>query len=307
MMATEDTEAIRLNEARDLIASQTLFVNANFAVWSVETDCGGLEPEEIWRETEWLRSELLRTNRNDREHMIMSLYQSLAKKYKGKVDNVSRTVMCIMLLFANRLVVAKKDQESNPNQKVIRAIVRVLSSKMVDDGLKESMVKMLARIDMDGTDNEKKGREIPWDVDILADDPDWADQMKAVLATYADKAEAILIRNAGDAFDAIWEELAGDNLFASEMRVSSLGQNYNLKLLFAVYGLMLNAGIYTSQVKGAQSIAKVVGLNPTFNKKDNHYSKDYFNPNEIEKCTQGIKSQQMLDLVKRIIKKHTTK
>ena len=60
---------IYLNEARDLM-DETLYVNALHAIWRVEADCGGLDSIEVWRETEWLREEMLKTKRQNRQHMV---------------------------------------------------------------------------------------------------------------------------------------------------------------------------------------------------------------------------------------------
>ena len=60
---------IDLNEARDLM-NETLYVNALHAIWRVEADCGGLTPVDVWKETEWLREEMLKTKSQDRQDMV---------------------------------------------------------------------------------------------------------------------------------------------------------------------------------------------------------------------------------------------
>ena len=295
---------IDLNEARDLM-DETLYVNALHAIWRVESDCGGLTSQEVWNETEWLREEMLKTKREYRQHMVETLYLNLKRKYTEKTTNVDKTVMCVMMLFADRLITAKKDQSQNPNKEIIRRIVMVLCSKIKDDAdLKKDMATMLALMDKAGTENEEKGRMIPWGLDILADDPDWSIQLKAVFKKYADMADPLIQGHLLVSFSALWDELAEDSQFAAEMKTSTLGQNFNLQLLFNVYGL-LHPNFYNTKV-GIATIAKTVGANPNARNEDKCYSRGYFTPREIENFKHAIKSQQLLDHINQIIQKHYT-
>lgn len=300
-MTTIDNE-IDLNETRDLF-DETLYVNALHAIWRVETDCGGLDCNEVWRATEWMRKEMLKTKRQDRQYMVEILYQELKKKYNGKTTNVDKTVMCIMLLFADRLITAHEDQSQNPNHELIRRIIMVVCTKIKDDAeLKKSLALMLAEMDKAGTENEEKGRMIPWGLDILADDPDWSIQLNAVFKKYADMADPLIQGHLLVSFGALWDELAEDSQFAAEMKTSTLGQNFNLQLLFNVYGL-LHPNFYNTKV-GIATIAKTVGANPNARGVNKHYSRGYFTPHEVERFDHAIKSQQLLDHIKGIIQKH---
>lgn len=300
-MTTIDNE-IDLNEARDLL-DETLYVNALHAIWRVETDCNGLDCNEVWRATEWMRKQMLKTKRQDRQYMVEILYQELKKKYNGKTTNVDKTVMCIMMLFADRLITANKDQSQNPNHELIRRIIMVVCTKIKDDAeLKKSLALMLTEMDKAGTENEEKGRMIPWGLDILADDPDWSIQLKAVFKKYADMADPLIQGHLLVSFGILWDELAEDSQFAAEMKTSTLGQNFNLQLLFNVYGL-LHPNFYNTKV-GIATIAKTVGANPNARGVNKHYSRGYFTPHEIERFDHAIKSQQLLDHIKGIIQKH---
>ena len=302
-MTTIDNE-IDLNEARDLL-DETLYVNALHAIWRVETDCNGLDCNEVWRATEWMRKEMLRTKRQDRQYMVEILYQELKKKYNGKTTNVDKTIMCIMMLFADRLITANKDQSQNPNHELIRRIVMVVCTKIKDDAeLKKSLALMLTEMDKAGTENEEKDRMIPWGLDILADDPDWSIQLKAVFKKYADMADPLIQGHLLVSFGTLWNELAEDSQFAAEMKTSTLGQNFNLQLLFNVYGL-LHPNFYNTKVVIA-TIAKTVGANPKAQNKDKCYSRGYFTPREIERFDHAIKTQQLLDHINLIIQKHYT-
>ena len=260
-------------------------------------------PFEVWRATEWMRKEMLKTKRQDRQYMVEILYQELKKKYNGKTTNVDKTVMCIMMLFADRLITAHEDQSQNPNHELIRRIIMVVCTKIKDDTeLKKSLALMLAEMDKAGTENEEKGRMIPWGLDILADDPDWSIQLKAVFKKYADMADPLIQGHLLVYFGALWDELAEDSQFAAEMKTSTLGQNFNLQLLFNVYGL-LHPNFYNTKV-GIATIAKTVGANPNARGVNKHYSRGYFTPHEVERFDHAIKSQQLLDHIKGIIQKH---
>ena len=295
---------IYLNEARDLM-DETLYVNALHAIWRVEADCGGLDSIEVWRETEWLREEMLKTKRQNRQHMVETFYLHLKRKYTEKTTNIDKTVMCIMMLFANRLITANKDQSKNPNYELIRRIVKVVSNKIKEDAdLKKNLVIMLTEMDKAGTEYEEKGHMIPWGLNILADDPDWSIQLKAVFKKYADMADPLIQGHLLVSFGTLWNELAEDSQFAAEMKTSTLGQNFNLQLLFNVYGL-LHPNFYNTKV-GIATIAKTVGANPKAQNKDKCYSRGYFTPREIERFDHAIKTQQLLDHINLIIQKHYT-
>ena len=105
-------------------------------------------------------------------------------------------------------------------------------------------------------------------------------------------------------FGTLWNELAEDSQFAAEMKTSTLGQNFNLQLLFNVYGL-LHPNFYNTKV-GIATIAKTVGANPNARNEDKCYSRSYFTPREIKNFKQAITPQQLLDHINQIIHKHYT-
>lgn len=304
----DDLQLHQLNLSRDLM-QHAQYINAIHAVWSIETDKGGLPLSKLWEETEWMRHQMLLTQRDNRPFIVADLYGALKQHAEGaKSQCVERSVMCIMMLFALRLVTASKKKDDNPNAKVIRAIVRMLAEKMnTNEERMEEMKRLLQTIDKDGDENERDGSAIvEMGVDILADDADWQQNLLAIVETYIQKADKLIDRQMSDAFDAVWEDLLRDSQFIAEMRESSLGENFNLKLLFNVFGLM-HPDYYKSTCRGALTIAREVGANPTLKDQTHHYSKDYFNKYEIEKLNQGFKTDQLLEHVISIIDKHKKK
>lgn len=296
---------VRLYQSRDLMQNAQ-YINATHAVWSIETDKGGLPLPKLWEETEWLREQMLLTQREMRPFIVADLYGALKQRVeKAGSECVERSVMCIMMLFALRLVTASKKKEDNPNAKVIRAIVRMLSEKMnANPERMEDMKRLLNIMDADGDRNEEDGSAIvEMGVDILADAADWQMRLRAIVEEYTEKADKLIDRRMYEAFDAVWEELLQDSRFTEEMRLSSLGKDYNLNLLFNVFGLM-HPEYYNSNCRGAATIARYVGANPCKKKPDRCYAPGYFNKNEIEKLKYGFKTDELLEHVKGIIQKH---
>ena len=301
----DDLQLSQLNLSRDLMQNAQ-YVNATHAISVIETDKGGLPLSAIWEGTEWLCSQMLLTDQQMRPFLIPDLYAAL-KKYAveaGSKDE-ERSVMCIMMLFALRLTTASKNKEDNPNAKLIRAIVRLLVGKMKENEERmDEMKRLLKTIDVDGDDNERDGTAVvQMGVDILEADADWKSDLRAIVQTYINKADSLVDYQMSEAFDAVWEELLEDNRFVEEMKEPSLKQSFNLNLLFNVFGLMF-PDYYKSTCRGASTIAKAVGADPTMKDKDHHYSKDYFSIYQIEKLKHGFKSDDLLNHVKGIIHKH---
>ena len=301
----DDLQLSQLNLSRDLMQNAQ-YINATHAISEIETDKGGLPLSAIWEGTEWLCSQMLLTDRLKRPFLIPDLYAAL-KKYAADAGSQceERSVMCIMMLFALRLTTASKNKEDNPNAKLIRAIVRLLVGKMKESEERmDEMKRLLQTIDADGDDNERDGTAVvQMGVDILEADADWKSDLRAIVQTYIDKADSLVDYRMSDNFDAVWEELLEDGRFVEAMKEPSLKQTFNLNLLFNVFGLMYPE-YYKSTCRGASTIAKAVGADPTLKDKDHHYSKDYFSIYQIDKLKHGFKSEDLLNHVKGIIHKH---
>ena len=79
--------------------------------------------------------------------------------------------MCILLIFALRLIKAADTIEANPHSKVIREIVRLVGYRAQHDPQIMAALKQLVQpIDDDGDRNEKDGLVVPFGDDILKSD-----------------------------------------------------------------------------------------------------------------------------------------
>lgn len=254
------------------------YQNAVFAIRQIETDRGGLTLREIWEETEKLREELLGVEKELRDSYLIDHLPVPEKVYHSK--DPMRTQMCVLTLFALRLIRANSDLEKNPHQHIIRAIVRLVLER--ED--KEIFYRLLETINRDGDANEARGNIVEFGVDILAPEPEWSEQLRAIVERYKEKAYEANIIAYGAAneahFEDIWEALLQDDWFVAEMSHPTLEQPFNLKLLFNVYGMIYRSvpSVYnTWKVKGGQSLARTIGYNPNARGKNKCYTKEYFN------------------------------
>lgn len=260
------------------------YQNAVFAIRRIETDRGGLTLRQIWEETEKLRERLIGVEGELRDCYLLDWLPNPVKAYEGSSTNPVRTQMCVLILFALRLIKAERDQAKNPHRELIRAIVRLVGERAKEEAsLMEDLCKLMRTIDQDGDANEAKGKVVEFGVDILAPDKEWSEQLREIVERYKGKAYEAGIIAYGAAnearFEAIWEALLQDDWFVAEMRHPTLEQPFNLKLLFNVYGMIYRCArvIYTLKIRGGQSLAKAFGENPNATGKNKPYSKDYFN------------------------------
>ena len=184
--------------------------------------------------------------------------------------------MCILILFALRLIKAERDQEKNPHREIIRAIVRLVGERAKQEAaLMEDLRRLIRVIDQDGDANEAKGKVVEFGVDILQQ-KNWSEELRTIVERYKKGAyEAGIIANEA-LFESIWEALLQDNWFVAEMRAPRLEQPFNLRLLFNAYGMIFRrvpSVYYASKIRGGQSLAKRIGEKEG----GRPYSKDYFN------------------------------
>lgn len=274
-MKADENNEMQTQKAHDFL-KDVQYQNAVFAIRQIETDRGGLTLREIWVETEKLRERLLGVEGELRDSYLIDWLPNPEKAYGGVSKHPVRTQMCVLILFALRLIKAERDQEKNPHREIIRAIVRLVGERAKQEAaLMEDLRRLIRVIDQDGDANEAKGKVVEFGVDILQQ-KNWSEELRTIVERYKKKAyEAGIIANEA-LFESIWEALLQDNWLVAEMRAPSLEQPFNLRLLFNVYGMIFRrvpSVYYASKIRGGQSLAKRIGEKEG----GRPYSKDYFN------------------------------
>ncbi|MCI7781586.1 MAG: hypothetical protein MR544_00505 [Parabacteroides sp.] len=274
-MKADENNEMQTQKAHDFL-KDVQYQNAVFAIRQIETDRDGLTLREIWEETEKLRERLLGVEGELRDSYLIDWLPNPEKAYGGTSKHPVRTQMCILILFALRLIKAERDQEKNPHREIIRAIVRLVGERAKQEAaLMEDLRRLIRVIDQDGDANEAKGKVVEFGVDILQQ-KNWSEELRTIVERYKKEAyEAGIIANKA-LFESIWEALLQDNWFVAEMRAPSLEQPFNLRLLFNVYGMIFRrvpSVYYASKIRGGQSLAKRIGEKEG----GRPYSKDYFN------------------------------
>lgn len=274
-MKADENNEMQTQKAHDFL-KDVQYQNAVFAIRQIETDRDGLTLREIWEETEKLRERLLGVEGELRDSYLIDWLPNPEKAYEGISKHPVRTQMCILILFALRLIKAERDQEKNPHREIIRAIVRLVGERAKQEAaLMEDLRRLIRVIDQDGDANEAKGKVVEFGVDILQQ-KNWSEELRTIVERYKKKAyEAGIIANEA-LFESIWEALLQDNWFVAEMRAPSLEQPFNLRLLFNAYGMIFRrvpSVYYASKIRGGQSLAKRIGEKEG----GRPYSKDYFN------------------------------
>lgn len=274
-MKADENNEMQTQKAHDFL-KDVQYQNAVFAIRQIETDRDGLTLREIWEETEKLRERLLGVEGELRDSYLIDWLPNPEKAYGGISKHPVRTQMCVLILFALRLIKAERDQEKNPHREIIRAIVRLVGERAKQEAaLMEDLRRLIRVIDQDGDANEAKGKVVEFGVDILQQ-KNWSEELRTIVERYKKKAyEAGIIANEA-LFESIWEALLQDNWFVAEMRAPSLEQPFNLRLLFNVYGMIFRrvpSVYYASKIRGGQSLAKRIGEKEG----GRPYSKDYFN------------------------------
>ena len=274
-MKADENNEMQTQKAHDFL-KDVQYQNAVFAIRQIETDRDGLTLREIWEETEKLRERLLGVEGELRDSYLIDWLPNPEKAYGGISKHPVRTQMCVLILFALRLIKAERDQEKNPHREIIRAIVRLVGERAKQEAaLMEDLRRLIRVIDQDGDANEAKGKVVEFGVDILQQ-KNWSEELRTIVERYKKKAyEAGIIANEA-LFESIWEALLLDEWFVSRMSQKSLEQPFNLRLLFNVFGMIFRrmpSVYYASEIKGGQSLARSIGKKED----DKFYSKDYFN------------------------------
>ena len=296
---------------------------------SIESQKGGLYPVEVWSEVLRLEDELKTAPRRDK--FIAEQRTRLENKYRKIVINqagasidrtkedAERSVMCVLLALAMHLQ-AYPDDKPNPHTSLIRRIY-----KMVLEYSPELTMAIAEAYNRGEDEEEEAGYFVPPHDPLKVDEePHISPELQPLkerteeifdfyASTLANSPGCLCSKYTKDEFYAIWDDLANDVTIIRHMQETSsrmkitlkddlqqketASQNdYNLKLVLNMIGLMREPGIVTKTTEQ---------LNDIFFK---DVKTKYFKPKEIVKvgtANSGIKDEAMLEVIRQIIKRHT--
>lgn len=296
----------------------------------IESQKGGLYPVEVWAEVLRLESELKTATRRDK--FIAEQRTRLENKYRKIVinkagDSIDRTkkeaersVMCVLLALAMHLL-ACPDDKPNPHTQLIRRIY-----KMVLEYDRELTMTIAEAYNCGEDEEEEAGFMVPPHDPLKEDEkpqmsPELQARQKRTLEifdfysnTLADTPDCLCSNYTPEKFYDIWDDLANEESIINHMQEQNSRikatlkddltkettlpktNDYNLKLVLNIIGLLREYGIVTKTTEQLNSIFFT------------DVKTKYFKPNEIRKVGtthSGIKDEAMLGLIRQIILLHT--
>ena len=296
---------------------------------SIESQKGGLYPVEVWSEVLRLEVELKTAPRMDK--FIAEQRTRLENKYRKIVinqrgDSIDRTkeeaersVMCVLLALAMHLL-ACPDDKPNPHTLLIKRIYKMVLeydpeltmaiAEAYNSGEDEEEAAGFLVLPHDPLEDEEKP-QIPPELQPLKERIEVIFDFYA--STLANSRNCLGSNYTPDEFYAIWDDLANETTIIKQMQETSsriiitlkedlpekeaASQNdYNLKLVLNIIGLMRECGIVTKTTEQLNSMFFT------------DVKTKYFKLKEIEKIgnsDSGIKDEAMLELIRIIIKRYT--
>ena len=271
------------------------FVNVVDALTKIETQQGGLTPEELWQHAIDLLESLKFVSRP--EITVKRMFSHIVNELKGQLtkrsqQQIEHTAYCI--LFCAVYILCAHDEEPDPNQEIIDNICEVLSHMPDIAPLFEDVEKM-------EDEQEAKGHTVV-PHNVLA---------KPHKETAKEAAERIMrllqqdiispivsakyVQSAYKAeFEKIWEDILADDTLLEIMRNEEFNKTYNLKLALNILALMT----YNQKVI---SVSNNKLNNLLFPDSSGHYK--YFSI-EIGNTYSAFSSSSEQAMVKSIIEKH---
>ncbi len=296
---------------------------------SIESQRGGLYSVEVWSEVLRLEDELKTAPRRDKfiaeqRTRLGNKYRKIIINQKGESidrskEDAERSVMCVLLALAMHLL-ACPDDKPNPHDLLIKRIY-----KMVLEYDPKMTLDIAEAYNRGEDEDEAIGFMVP-PHDPLEDEE--KSQIPQKLQAAKEHTEKIFdfyastlagtpgcLRNNYTEYDFyhIWDDLAKEITIIKQMQKSSsriritlkddlpykeaaIKDDYNLKLVLNIIGLMQEAGIVIKNTEQLNSLF----FTDTKTK--------YFKLKEIEKvgtADSGIEDEAMLKLIRQIIERHT--
>ena len=220
--------------------SDQQFVNVADALTKLETQQGGMTPEEIWDYAVKLLESLKHVSRPEITVKRMFTYITCRLKEQfpqSDVQKIEHTAYCIM--FCAVYILCANEEKPDPNQEIIENICEMLS-QMPD------IVPLFEYVERMEDEQEAKGYTVK-PRNVLSK-PHIEIQEEAAHRIMGLLKQDIVtpIVNAGyvqpsykKEFENIWEDILADDTLLALMRKEEFGKTYNLKLVLNVLGMMV--------------------------------------------------------------------
>lgn len=214
-------------------------VNVTDALLKIETEHGGLPPEELWDHAINLLESLKHVPRPEItvKRMFSYIIDEMRKQSQERTDEqIMHSAYCI--LFCAVYILCANDEEPDPNQDIIDSICEVIA-KMPD------IVPLFQFVEKTEDEQEAKGYSVP-PRNVLAKPHEETAEEAAVRIIALLKQDIIEpIINADyvqpsykKEFVCIWEDILANDTLLELMRKEEFGKTYNLKLVLNILGLM---------------------------------------------------------------------
>lgn len=220
--------------------SDQQFVNVVDAITKLETQNGGLTPEEIWEHAVGLLESLKHVSRPEItvKRMFTYITSRLKEQFPQRDERqIEHTAYCI--LFCAVYILCANEEEPDPNQEIIENICEMLS-QMPD------IVPLFKYVEKMEDEQQAKGHIVK-PRNVLSK-PHVETQEEAAHRIMGLLKQDIItpIVNAGyvqqpyrKEFEIIWEDILTDDTLLELMRKEEFGKSYNLKLVLNVLGMMV--------------------------------------------------------------------
>jgi hypothetical protein len=271
------------------------FVNVTDALLKIETDQGGLTPEELWEHAINLLESLKYVPRAEItvKRMFSYIIDEMRKQSLGRTDKqIMHSAYCIM--FCAVYILCANDEEPDPNQDIIDSICNVLV-KMPD------IVHLFQLVEKTEDEQEAKGYSVkPHNVLAKPHEETAKEAAVRIMAILKqDIIEPIINANYVQPpfkkeFVCIWEDILANDALLELMRKEEFGKTYNLKLVLNILGLM-TMGQKVLKVAKSKLAKELFPDGPTHDK--------YFTT-ETEGTFSAFTSSEEQTWIKNIIEKH---
>lgn len=278
----------------DLFVADQQFVNVVKAIETIETQNGGLTPEEIWTQAQGLIESLKNVPRP--EITVQRMFSYLVSKLEDAYPNrtrkqIEQTAHCI--LFCANYILCANDEKPDPNQDIIDNISETLS-QMPDIVLLFELVEQME------DEQEAKGHPVePRNVLAKPQVETVEEAAKRIMGLLKKDiispiVSANLVQPSFMAeFAMIWEDVLDDETLRALMRRKEFEKTYNLKLVVNILALM----VYKQEVLKTNPHKLDKMLFPT----GTHYK--YFTT-DVGNNFSAFRSSSEQAIVKTIIEKH---